>query len=147
VKAAFITVALVALVALAVPVLADDPDVETYAAPLDAQSDPTQIRVKTPLQQAIADIQDRAIEQVQLLHAQLLSRAPGSAEAREMDLRIRTTKQDTEVAILRVILADAIDRDDLRTKAGVELALDHILHPENHPIQTFPSNRPAPESK
>ena len=80
-KAAFITVA---LVALAVPVLADGPDVETYAAPLDAQSDPTQIRVKTPLQQAIADIQDRAIKQVQILHAQLLSRAPGSAEAREM---------------------------------------------------------------
>ena len=56
-RTAFTTVILLALITLAMPVLADDPDVEIHVSPIDVQSDPTQIMVKTPLQQAIAEIQ------------------------------------------------------------------------------------------
>jgi len=143
-KAVLITVVLSALVLLAIPVLANNNNPEIEVMPAEDKSDSAEVIAKTPLRQTIADIKQQAVDKVLLLHNRTRALSPGSEAVRELQTQIRTTKFNCEVAILEAILADAYDRGDMETKAEAELALDHLLHPENYPTQTFPSNRPAP---
>ncbi len=143
----FAAAVFISIFAVVLPTMAIASDIETYGAPAKDPSESTEIMVFTPLQQTIANIKHDAIEQVRALNDQLLSSAPGSSEVRQLELQIQTTKRHSEIAILQAIQADALDRGDRKIMHEAELALDQLLHPENYPVQTFPSNRPAPAGR
>ena len=143
----FAAIVFISVIAFALPTLASDSDIETYVSPAKAPAESTEIMVLTPLQQTIANIKQVAVEQVRTINDQLLSTAPGSTETRQLELQIQTTKRNSEIAILQAIEADALDRGDRKTLLEVEFALDQMLHPENYPVQTIPSNRPAPAGR
>lgn len=131
-----------------VPAVAgDNPDIEIHPSPELPAFPATEIVSKTPLQLKIDSIKNSAIEQVLALSDQLKACTPGSTQARDLELQIRSAKRESEIAILQEILADAIERVDNQTTDEAEFALDQLLHPENYPVQTFPSNRPAPAGR
>ena len=143
-KAVVGTFLLFAAIVLAMPVQADNPDITISSGSEDLSLRNTVALARTPLQITVATIKEGAVAQVQKLHEQMRAAVPGSEAARELEFLISETKEDCEVAILRAVRADALDRGDSVASAEAEHALDQILNPREIAVESIPSNRPAP---
>ncbi len=146
-KTVAIALTFIATITLTLPCLANDPDIDVFDGPQNIPHSTPKALFQTPLQQTISEIKQEAIESVQDLNNELFSAASGSVERKELILQIHITKKNCEIAILQAVAADARDRGDRKTKLEAEHALDQLQHPENYPVETFPSNRPVPNTR
>jgi hypothetical protein len=116
---------------------ADDPVAGVEALPSSNQ------RRLSPLQQEIQaqlEAEDTALAQLQ---AELVA-ATDARQAHEIQGRIAELKTSTELALLRIQLRYAQERQDLKTSQQLEEAIEAL---ENPPVRAQPQPRPAPASR
>ncbi len=136
---------LIIAVSLVFQVIAgDDPVAATDSGPAATDTEPGTVLPTSPLARTILEIRDGAQTKLADLQRQLAAAATGSTANEEVHLRIAQVKQETEIAILRAVIADSRERGDEVQAAEAEDALDRLVNPDQYRSASIPVERPTP---